>query len=82
MQPWVWLTAYVLGFGLLQVLLYRHFSAGTPTAEPTESRAARADGGRQVATGTTDTVVCGHCGAVNESHRMIRYCGTCAESLR
>jgi len=82
MQPWMWLTAYVLGFGLLQVLLYRHFSGGTPSPQPTEGRATRADGGRRVATEPTDTIACGHCGAVNESHSMIRYCGSCAESLR
>ena len=82
MQPWVWLTAYVLGFGLLQVMLYRHFSGQTPSPRPTEGRVARADGGRQVAVEATDTIACGHCGAANESHRMIRYCGACAESLR
>ena len=82
MQPWVWLTAYVLGFGLLQVLLYRHFSGQTASPEPTERRAARADGGRRLTSEAGDTVACGHCGAVNESHRMIRYCGACAGSLR
>jgi len=82
MQPWVWLAAYVLGFGLLQVLLYRRFSGRTPSPEPTEGRVTRAGGGRQVVTEASDTVACGHCGAVNESHRMIRYCGSCAESLR
>ncbi|WP_324664777.1 DUF7577 domain-containing protein [Haloarcula sediminis] len=82
MQPWVWLTAYVLGFGLLQVLLYRHFSGRPASPQPPEERVTRADGGRQVGAEMTDTVVCGHCGAVNESHSMIRYCGACAESLR
>jgi len=82
MQPWVWLTAYVLGFGLLQVALYRHFSSGTPSPEPTEGRLARADGGRRLSSEAAETIACQHCGAVNESHRMIRYCGSCAESLR
>jgi len=82
MQPWMWLTAYVLGFGLLQVLLYRHFSEGTPSPRPTEGRVTRTDGGRQAATGGTDTIACGHCGAVNESHSVIRYCSSCADSLR
>jgi len=82
MQPWVWLAAYVLGFGLLQVVLYRHFSR-TPSPEPTNNRVARTDGGRRVATETADDIVtCTHCGAVNESHKMIRYCGSCAQSLR
>jgi ribosomal protein L32 len=82
MQPWVWLTAYVLGFGLLQVMLYRHFSGGTPATETTEGRATRADGGRALGAETTDSVTCPHCGTTNESHRMIRYCGSCARSLR
>ena len=82
MQPWVWLTAYVLGFGLLQVLLYRHFSGGTPTPETAEGRATRADGGQTVAAEAAGTVTCPHCGATNDSHRMIRYCSSCAESLR
>ncbi|MDS0282374.1 DUF7577 domain-containing protein [Haloarcula onubensis] len=82
MQPWVWLAAYVLGFGLLQVLLYRHFSGQTASTEPARGSAARPDGGRRVVTESGDTVACRHCGAVNESQRMIRYCGACAESLR
>ena len=82
MQPWMWLTAYVLGFGLLQVMLYRYFSGQTQTPESTSSPVARADGGQRIVTDATDTVACGHCGAVNESHSMIRYCGACAESLR
>lgn len=82
MQPWVWLTAYVLGFGLLQVALYRHFSGQTPSPQPTEGGLTRAGGGQRVVTGATETIACGHCGTVNESHRMIRYCGSCAESLR
>jgi len=82
MQPWVWLAAYVLGFGLLQVLLYRHFSGGTASPQSTEGSVARPDGGRQVVTEAGETTACEHCGAVNESHRMIRYCGSCAQSLR
>lgn len=82
MQPWMWLTAYVLGFGLLQVILYRHFSKQTPAPESAERHLARADGGQQVTTDAADTISCGHCGAINESHSMIRYCGACAESLQ
>jgi len=78
----MWLTAYVFGFGLLQVMIYRYFSTQTPAPESAEGPIARADGGQQVITNATDTIPCGHCGAVNESHRMIRYCGACAESLR
>jgi len=82
MQPWVWLTAYVLGFGLLQVVLYRHFSRRSPTHGGTEGRVARASGGHTSRSESTDSVVCTHCGTVNESHRMIQYCSDCAETLR
>jgi hypothetical protein len=82
MQPWVWLTVYVLGFGLLQVVLYRHFSQQTPSPETTEGRVTRTSGGRTAVSEAAETVTCPHCDTVNESHRMIRYCGSCAESLR
>jgi hypothetical protein len=81
MQPWVWLTAYVVGFGLLQILLYRHFS-GRTTANTTEGPVDRSGGGHTAAPTDTDAVPCQHCGTVNESHRMVRYCRGCAESLR
>jgi len=82
MAPWVWLTAYVLGFGLLQIVLYRRFGRQTPSPETTEGRVRRADGGRTVAPESADTVTCPHCGTVNETHQMIRYCSACADSLR
>ena len=82
MQMWVWLTAYVAGFGLLQVLLYRHFSQRTPTIQSTEGQVDRSGGGPAVVTEATETVPCQHCGAVNEVHPMVRYCRTCAESIR
>ena len=35
MQAWAWLVAYVVGFGLLQVALYRYFHRSEPTPETT-----------------------------------------------
>jgi len=80
MQPWAWLTAYVVGFGLLQVLLYRRFNQQSP--KTTEGRAARASGGRTLEPETAESSPCQHCGTVNEAHRMVRYCRECTESLR
>ncbi|WP_254272983.1 DUF7577 domain-containing protein [Haloarcula marina] len=84
METWVWLTGYVVGFGLLQVLLYRYFQRREPTPETTAGGFDRGDaGGRSVSRPETDVVVnCEACGAANESHRMIRYCGECTASLR
>jgi len=87
MEAWVWLTAYVAGFGLLQLLLYRHFRQRR-TATP--ERGDHHVGGRTTPTGDTDatptndadTAACQHCGTVNERHSMVRYCRSCAESLR
>ncbi|WP_135305245.1 DUF7577 domain-containing protein [Haloarcula amylovorans] len=85
MNVWAWLTAYVVGFGLLQVLLYQYVQ----TTDPTPERAAGAVNGAGSSAGGDPTrydeesvVHCRHCGAANESHLMLRYCGTCTESLR
>jgi malonate-semialdehyde dehydrogenase (acetylating)/methylmalonate-semialdehyde dehydrogenase len=67
------------------------FVGSTPVAKTiyenaaAEGKRVQAQGGAKnhiIVTETADTVSCGHCGAVNESHRMIRYCGSCAQSLR
>jgi hypothetical protein len=50
METWVWLGAYLVGFVLLQVYLYRYFikrgrsESGTTTAGLSRQRALRADG--------------------------------------
>ena len=84
MQAWAWLVAYVVGFGLLQVALYRYFRRSEPTPKTTEGRVDR--GGTSAPpsldTGPETIQPCEHCGTANESHRMIRYCRDCAEPLR
>ncbi|MBX0295466.1 DUF7577 domain-containing protein [Haloarcula nitratireducens] len=88
MNAWAWLTAYVVGFGLLQVLLYQYVQTTDPTPESTPERTAGAVNGSGSRAGDDPTrheesvVRCRHCGAANESHLMLRYCGTCTESLR
>jgi len=80
MDTWVWLAAYVVGFGLLQLLLYRHFSRRT-TTPAAESRTDHG-GGHTPDSTDADSVHCQHCGTTNEAHPMVRYCRSCAESLR
>ncbi|WP_276273176.1 DUF7577 domain-containing protein [Haloarcula litorea] len=87
METWIWLTAYVVGFGLLQVLLYRYVRRRDPSPETTAGGAERADAGGQTTTpesagDAAGAVTCRHCGAENEAHAMVNYCRACAESLR
>lgn len=82
MESWLWLAAYVVGFGVLQLLLYRHFSRKTPTARSTEGRPDHGGGGRLTAPEDAETVPCQHCGSINEVHPMVRYCRFCADTLR
>jgi hypothetical protein len=80
MEQLVWLVAYVAGFGLLQVALYRLFKQRTASA--TEGSSERAGGRRLAATEETEAVPCRHCGTVNEIHQAVRYCRACTESIR
>jgi hypothetical protein len=80
MEPWLWLVAYVAGFGLLQVVLYRLFKDRTATA--TDGGHERAGGGRLAATEATESVPCKHCGTVNEVHPAVRYCRECTDAIR
>jgi len=82
MQPWTWLAAYVVGFGLLQVLLYRRFRQQTPTSNGAAGPTDPQGGSRLASTGPDATTACRHCETVNEHHSMVRYCRTCAEPLR
>lgn len=85
MDPWVWLAAYLVGFTLLQVLLYRRFRQDVPrgggdtTPAGAESPAPRAtpDGDS-----TGDTVVCRTCGTRNESAAPFSYCRQCCDPLQ
>jgi hypothetical protein len=83
MDGWGWLIAYVVGFGLLQLLLYRYLQRRGPTANSTAGRGASGGtGSAQSASATEAGVRCESCGTVNEADGMIRYCRSCAESLQ
>ncbi|MFC7018279.1 MULTISPECIES: DUF7577 domain-containing protein [Haloarcula] len=77
MQPLGWLLVSLVGFGLLQVLLYRHFGRREPT--PGSSRGASVTGDTPAS--GPPVVECRHCGSHNEAHRTVRYCRTCVEPL-
>lgn len=52
MEPWVWLVVYLVGFALLQVVLYRYVrnrdsSGEQPAGSPGDRHGARADAGRE-----------------------------------
>lgn len=80
MEAWVWLIAYISGFGLLQVVLYRLFRERTATAMDGDHE--RAGGRRFAATEEREAVPCQHCGTVNEVDPAVRYCRTCTEFIR
>jgi hypothetical protein len=85
METWAWLVAYVVGFGLLQLLLYRYFQREDPAPDVTPGPVER--GGQSAIDGangpaTDGGVQCPHCGTVNEDGAMYSYCRECALSLR
>jgi hypothetical protein len=79
MAAWIWLVAYLAGFALLQVLLYRYLrdSQGTGTVPSGTEAASVAAVERTEPDG--DGVRCGRCGAAND--RGYSYCRNCAGQL-
>jgi len=79
----VWLIAYVVGFGLLQLLLYRYFQGDDPSPDTTPSPV---EGSASVAVdtqhGETTGIHCRECGTHNDSDSMYVYCRECASRLR
>jgi hypothetical protein len=84
MDPWVWLAAYLVGFTLLQLLLYRRFRRNVPQGETTPSGAERA--APRAPTGSEsdagDRRICPHCGTPNEAASGFRFCRACCQQLR
>jgi hypothetical protein len=83
MDPWAWILAYVVGFALLQLLLYRYLgrdARGTDAATPTAREgSAGLTGGAHAPTG--DAVTCRHCGAENDREASYRFCRECTSPL-
>ena len=85
MEVWAWLLAYVLGFGLLQLFLYRYFSREQGTFDG--ATPGGTDGARRPATDHGDSegegaVRCQHCGAPNQNDAQYTYCRQCASPLQ
>jgi len=85
MSTWVWLVVYLVGFALLQVLLYRYLrnSRGGQTAprgpEPEGARAPVDGASSRRPDAAEDGVCCRNCGAHNEVGYA--YCRECAGQL-
>jgi len=94
MEAWAWLIAYLVGFALLQLVLYRYFQRGESTHDNGETRDSREPGYQRLERSAMsesaidrpdddgDGVYCKHCGARNERNGMYSYCRNCAEPLR
>lgn len=81
MNPWAWIAAYVAGFALLQLLIYRYL--GRKTGGTASPAAHEAVGGSSVGPdrGGADTVTCEDCGAVNACESGYRFCRECTAKL-
>jgi hypothetical protein len=85
METWAWLLAYLVGFGLLQLYLYRYFMKSTRTEPPERTTPVTEGGARAVEPADDlpdgDLVSCENCGAYNENHAMYSFCRECGERL-
>jgi hypothetical protein len=87
MEVWTWIVAYIVGFSLLQLLVYRYVrdreASGTaPRGAETYSapldQTERAPGARSEGDEGTH---CPQCGAFNEGNSY-QYCRACVSPLR
>lgn len=82
MDPWVWLTAYLVSFAALQLFLYHYFNHRDSTPDTGfrggKRAAPRGDLSKSV---EGDEIRCGHCGSLNEAEPMYTYCQTCTRRL-
>lgn len=92
MSVWGWLVAYVVGFALLQLLLYRYFSDDHTAYDASPDARERSTEGHPAAgqdplaprppTEPGDTLVCRHCGAPNERESSYTFCRRCVQPLQ
>ena len=88
MEMWAWLGAYLVGFALLQLYLYKYFIKDESTTEGTTadvrpSSTETVSGGVDIPEGGTDEdlVLCPNCGTYNRNDPMFSYCKECAATL-
>ncbi|ACV47190.1 MULTISPECIES: DUF7577 domain-containing protein [Halomicrobium] len=77
-----WLVAYVLGFGLVQLLLYRYFQRDDPAPDATPSRVDTAAPASVDAGDPTGGGRCRECGTHNENDPAFVYCRQCGARLQ
>lgn len=84
MEAWGWIFAYVLGFGLLQLLLYRYFQRDEPSpdATPSTDQAVRRSLEQSPPSTDEEGVHCPFCGTYNEREPTFAYCKECVRPLR
>ena len=85
MEVWSWLLAYVVGFALIQLLLYRYFQRDDPSPDATPGGtdgSARRSLEQSSEASTEAGARCPHCGAVNEHETTVAYCKECIRPLR
>ncbi|RXK50115.1 DUF7577 domain-containing protein [Halorientalis pallida] len=91
MEVWTWIVAYIVGFSLLQLLVYRYFRDSEPSVDGAstgsgEQYSAATDGLERDQTSRRtrddDGTVCQHCGTFNEHEATYRYCKHCVSPLR
>jgi len=88
MELWAWLVAYLLGFALLQLYLYRYFIKGgsandsaTEGATPAYSEGGASGVEHTDRSGGGDLVACSQCGTYNEREAAFTFCKECGERL-
>lgn len=83
METWGWLLAYVVGFGLLQLFLFRYFRREDPSPDATLGRLDGATSGSGASGHRDDPegIHCTHCGTYNDHEPTFAYCKECLELL-
>lgn len=90
MEMWAWLIAYLIGFALLQLYLYRYFIVGRSTGDSaTEGATPQFEGSGAAVEGGTERIdrpdeefiTCSECGGYNASESVFTYCKHCGERL-
>ena len=87
MEVWAWLGAYLVGFAILQLFLYRYFISNSTTSEPSteyttpnpSDTGAGAAERRQHA--DDGVVLCEQCGTLNEHDSAYTFCKSCGSRL-
>jgi len=81
MAVWVWLVAYLVGFALLQILLYRYFREDSPRERtaPSASERSRVPLEAPPDDADGDGIRCRQCGAYNDAGYS--YCRQCTGQL-